>query len=152
LFIDAQAVERLTQPDLLPLAAETESEAALAHRAEAARLRGELDRYQDEAIAAGVAPSPRVEAGLSAKIAEAEAAAQRAEQPSVLAGLPDEDRQVVAERWAALTIAARKAALRVLAPRAELRPGKRGHGSSGTGRHSGGVPVEDRVVLWLDGK
>jgi DNA invertase Pin-like site-specific DNA recombinase len=153
-WVDDQAVERLTQPDLLPLATETESEAALGYRAEAARLRGVLDGYRADAINETITRESfaQIERGYSARIAEAEAAAQRAEQPSALAGLPDEDREVVAGRWEALTVQARKDALRVLAPDAQLRPGKRGHASGGTGRHGGGVPAEERVVLWPEGR
>jgi DNA invertase Pin-like site-specific DNA recombinase len=154
LFIDTQAIERLTKPDLLPLATETETVAALAYRAEAARLRDVLAGYRSDAITERITRESfaEIEAGYSGRIAEAEAAAQRAEQPSALAGLPDQDREIVAGRWAAVTVQARKDALRALAPGAQLRPGKRGHASGGAGRHGGGVPVEERVKLWPEGQ
>lgn len=66
----------------------------------------------------------------------AEAAEKRAadaELPSALSGLPDEDRAVVSQRWEALTIAARKAAVRALAPGLTLMPGR-------------DLPVEQRVI------
>jgi hypothetical protein len=56
-------------------------------------------------------------------------------------GLPDASRAVAARRWASLTVPARKAALRILAPDAIIRPGRRGPDPS---------PVSERVVLWPD--
>ena len=61
--------------------------------------------------------------------------ARHAEVPSALSGLPDADRAIVARRWDALTLPARKAAIRVLMPDLELRPGR-------------GLPVHERIICW----
>jgi site-specific DNA recombinase len=149
-WIDALAVERLSRPDLLPLFAEPDNGTAAAAWAEAARHRQALADAA-ASYAAGRLPLAALEAlttDLEARAVAEEQRARDAETPTALTGLPDRDRAVVAERWATLTTSARKAALRALAPDAELRPGTRGHAAGGSGRHGGGTPVSERVVLW----
>jgi DNA invertase Pin-like site-specific DNA recombinase len=151
-WIDALAVERLSRPDLLVLV-------AVADAGSAARFWTEADQHRAAmaeaaaSYAAGKLPLPvleQVTTDLQARLDVAEAAARAAETPSALAGLPDENRAIVAERWDALTVSARRAALRALAPLAQLRPGTKGHASGGSGRHAAGTPIENRVVLWPD--
>jgi DNA invertase Pin-like site-specific DNA recombinase len=138
-WVDANAIDALSRPDYyLPLFADIDSADAEEARTEAARLQAELDEW---VTTPGISPRAYAlkEAELAPRIKAAERRALQASAPGVLAGLPDEDRTVVAERWAALTTSARKAAIRALAPRAELRRGRRGPVRS---------PVAERVILW----
>jgi site-specific DNA recombinase len=138
-YVDWLAINRLARPSLVGLFRQGDNRAADEARTEAARLQAELDEW----VRAGISARAYAikEADLLPKIAAAEQRAREAETPPALAGLPDTDLDVVAARWEALTVSARKAALRAIAPRAILRHGKRG-----TGR----TPVEERVVLWPD--
>jgi DNA invertase Pin-like site-specific DNA recombinase len=138
-WVDRLAVGRLSRPDLAGLFAGGDTAAASAARAEADRLQAELDEWVSAGISARAYAIKERE--LLPRIEAAQAAARDAESPSALAGLPDGDPQIVAARWEALTVSARKAALRALAPRAILRHGKRGIGRT---------PVAERVVLWPD--
>jgi DNA invertase Pin-like site-specific DNA recombinase len=142
-WIDICAVERLTRPDLAALFAGGDYAAAEAARTEAARYRAKIteatEAYNDDTIT--LEQLKTITAANTIKIEAAEARAVEAETPSALTGLPDADRAIVAARWDSLTVSARKAALRALAPRAILKHGKRG---------AGRMPVEDRVVLWPD--
>ena len=140
-WVDALCVERLTQPDLIGLLDQADPEAASAARAEAARYRAKIteagasyatDRITLEALEAITATCrPLAEA--------AERRARDAETPGPLLGLPDKSRAVAARRWESLTVPARKAALRILAPGAEIRLGRRG---------ANPTPVHERVILW----
>jgi DNA invertase Pin-like site-specific DNA recombinase len=140
-WVDAVCAERLTRPDLIGLLDQADPGAASVAWAEAARHRAKIT----EATASYSAD--RIElATLEAITAKhrplAEAAEKRArdaETPSALVGLPDASRAVAARRWQSLTIPARKAALRILAPDAVIRPGRRG---------ANPAPVDERVILW----
>lgn len=140
-WVDTLCVERLTQPDLIGLFDEADPEAASAARAEAARLRAKIA----EAAASYAADKITLEAleAITATCRPAAEAAERrahdAEMPTPLRGLPDPRRAVAARRWESLTVPARKAALRVLAPDAVIAPGRRG-------AHP--APVDERVILW----
>lgn len=142
-WVDAVCAERLTRPDLIGLLDQADPGAASVARAEAARHRA---RIADAAAsyAADRIDLSALEAITAAVRTLAEAAERRArdaETPSALVGLPDASRAVAARRWASLTVPARKAALRILAPDAIIRPGRRGPDPS---------PVSERVVLWPD--
>jgi DNA invertase Pin-like site-specific DNA recombinase len=144
-WIDACAIDRLSRPDLVSLFAQPgDSAAAAAARSEADQLRADLAQWL--AVLDTPAEYAAKKAQLQPRIAAAERRAADAEVPSVLAGLPDQDREIVAQRWAALETAARREAVKALAPRAILRPGSRG--GRGAGRVS--TPVDQRVDLWPD--
>jgi DNA invertase Pin-like site-specific DNA recombinase len=142
-YIDWLAIRRLTRRDLVVLLRQGDSSAAAEARTEAARHRAKIreatESYNADRITLGSLET--ITADRTAKAEAADRRAAEAETPSALSGLPDEDREVVAQRWAGLTISRRKAALRALAPRAILRHGKRG---------TGATPVDERVVLWPD--
>ena len=125
-WIDALAIERLTQPDLIEIFRQPDDSAAAAFRAEAAGYRQKM-RDAAARFAADKIDGDQLElitATLRPKAEAAEARAREAEMPAALAGLPDEDRALVRTRWESLTIPARKAALRILAPDAVIcRPG-----------------------------
>jgi site-specific DNA recombinase len=143
-FIDALAIERLTRPDLIGLFRQPDDGAAAAHWAEAATYRQKIKKATASYFAGKIeiesleeitaANKPRAEA--------AEARARQAEMPPALAGLPDEDRALVRARWESLTIPARKAALRILAPEAVILPAGRGNAA----------PVSERVILWPEAR
>jgi hypothetical protein len=143
-WVDALAVGRLTQPDLIGLLDQDGSEAARLARAEAARCRAKIaegtasynaDKIEMEQLEAITAKwRPLAEA--------AERRARDAETPSALLGLADASRAVAARRWESLTVPARKAALRILAPNAVIAPGRRG---------ANPAPVHERVIMWPDG-
>ena len=139
-WIDLLCIERLGRPDLIGLVREGDSEAAAVARAEAARHRAKIagatasynaDRITLESLEAITASS-----GAKAKAADRRAV--DAEIPSALAGLPGGDTAIVRARWHALTVPARKAALRLLAPGAVALPTRRGRPA----------PIWERVVLW----
>src|SRR5262249_45425010 len=116
--------------------------AAEAARTEAARYRAKITEatsaYNDDTITID-----QLKAITATNTARAEAAERRAREhmaPSALTGLPSPDPAIVAERWAGLTTAARKAAVAAMAPRAILKHGER------TGR----TPVNERISLWPD--
>jgi site-specific DNA recombinase len=137
-WIDALCIDRLARPDYADLFATGGDQAAAQQaRTEARRLRAQLADWL--AVLDSPAEYAAKKAQLQPAIAAAERRATEAATPSALAGLPDADRDVVAARWEALTVAARKDAVRWLAPRAQLRHGKRG---------AGRTPVNERVILW----
>ncbi|HUY46506.1 MAG TPA: recombinase family protein [Streptosporangiaceae bacterium] len=78
--------------------------------------------------------------GWTRKAQDARKRAEKLATPSPLAGLPDESYDLVAERWEALTIGARKAAVRIILPKLTLMPGRRGED----------VPVQERIIPWPD--
>lgn len=139
-WIDELCVERLSRPDLIGLVRQTGNHKAEQYRAEAERhrqkIRDAVDSYNHDRI--GIGELEDVRAFRKPKIEAAEKQARDAETPSALAGLPDEDRAVVRARWKSLTVSARKAAVRILAPDAVIRP-------AGRGRQ---VPIDERVILW----
>ena len=140
-WVDRLAVERLTQPDLIGLLDQADPEAASVARAEAARHRAKIAEAAGR-YAADKITMEALETITAACLPLAEAADRRArdaETPSALVGLPDKSRAVAARRWESLTVPARKAALRILAPDAEIRPGRRG---------ANPAPVSERVILW----
>src|SRR5258707_865814 len=139
-FLDAVSIERLTRPDLIGLFRQDGGAAATAEREEAARYRRKIAEatgsYNRDKITL-----ESLEEITTANRPKAEAAEKRArdlETPSALLGLPDPDSAVVAARWESLTLAARKAAFRVLAPDAMARPTRRGRPG----------PVDERVIPW----
>jgi hypothetical protein len=71
----------------------------------------------------GIESLEAITATLEPKAEAAEKHAEDAGRPSAIAGLPDRNRAIVAARWEALTISARKAAVRALAPGLILLPG-----------------------------
>lgn len=138
-YVDARCIERLSRPDVISRVRKTHSAAAAEARAEAARYRQKIadatESYNNDRLTL-----ESLEAITKTNKAKAEAAEKRArdaEMPSALAGLPDENHAIVAERWESLTMAARKAAFRVLYPDATAVP-------SGRGRSA---PIDQRVVL-----
>jgi site-specific DNA recombinase len=138
-FIDRLAIGRLSRPDAIDLFALADDAGAAAAMAEAAGYRTKLAEAKKKAIERG-APDEFFDFR-DAWLPKAEAAEKRAAElstPGALAGLADTDRAVVAGRWESLTLPARKAALRALAPAAVLLPAARGYR----------VPVEDRITLW----
>ena len=143
-WVDALAVERLTRPDLVGLLDQADPEAATAARAEAARHRAKIAdaaaSYAADKI--DLAALESITATCRPLAEAAERRARDAETPSALVGLPDKSRAVAARRWESLTVPARKAALRILAPDAVIRPGRRG---------ANPAPVDERVILWPDG-
>jgi DNA invertase Pin-like site-specific DNA recombinase len=154
-WIDTLAVHRLSQPNLADLVNAPESGADIAAAyEEIAGIRAQM-REVARRVAAGrltLDMAEEISAELGRKVTDAQRAIKATETPSALAGLPDTDRAVVRARWDTLPLAARRDALRALAPDAELRPGKRGHSEGGTGRHGGGTPVAERIVLWPGAK
>lgn len=141
-WIDMAAIARLSQPDLIGLFRDTDTAAAAEARAEAAKCRRKIANatasYNADRI--DLTTLEEITAVNRPKAEAAEKRARDAEMPAVLTGLPDEDREVVRARWESLTLSARKAALRVLAPHAVALPA----GVKGSRR----VPVDDRIVLW----
>jgi site-specific DNA recombinase len=140
-FIDGAAIERLSRPDAIDLFRMADDAGAAAKLAEAAEWRTKLAEAKKKCIERG-APDEWFDFR-DAWLPKAEAAERRAAElstPSALAGLADTDAGVVAQRWDALTLPARKAALRALCPDARLMPAARGVR----------VPVGERVVLWPD--
>lgn len=141
-FIDEVAIARLCKPDLIGLFREADTAGAEAARAEAARYRRKIAdataSYNADRI--DLATLEEITAVNRPKAEAAEQRARDAEMPAALAGLPDEDREIVRARWDSLTLSARKAALRVLAPYAVALPA----GARGSRR----IPVHLRIVLW----
>ncbi len=139
-WIDMLAIEALSTPAVIGRFREPDNGAAAAARTEAAGHQRKLDEatasYNADRI--GITELEAVRAFRAPKIRAAEKRARDAETPGALAGLPDEDRELVRARWESLTISARKAALRALAPGAIVKPAGRGKA----------VPVAERVVLW----
>ena len=74
--------------------------------------------------------------GWTRKAQDARKRAEKLATPSPLAGLPDENYDLVAERWEALTIGARKAAVKIIMPDLTLMPGRQGED----------VPVQQRIT------
>lgn len=140
-WIDALAVGYLCDPALVAMLSRTDTSAvAAAARAEAAACRRKIaeaaasfsaDRITIETLEDVTAVNrPKAEA--------ADRRADAAETPPALAGLAGGGRELVAARWEALSTAGRKAALRLIAPDAQLVPA--GRGPDG--------PVAERVILW----
>jgi DNA invertase Pin-like site-specific DNA recombinase len=142
-FIDELAIERLSRPDAIDLFSRSDDEAVLAARTEAAKWRQKIadatvsfneDRIEIEQLEA-------ITKSCKPKAEAADKRAREAALPSPLAGLPG-DREEVAERWAALTLSARKAAVRALMPDMKLMPADR-HQSA---------PVDERIIPWPQGR
>lgn len=135
-FIDGVAVEYLATR-AAELFTRADDDQAARCRAEAAGHRQKIAEavasYNRDAI--GIGELEDIRAYRLPKAEAAEKRARDAETPPALAGLPDDDRAVVAARWDALTLPARKAAIRVLMPGLTLRPGR-------------GLPVHERVICW----
>jgi DNA invertase Pin-like site-specific DNA recombinase len=127
-YLATRAAELFTRGDD-DLAARYRAEAA-GHRQKIAEATGSYNR---DAI--GIGELEDIRAYRLPKAQAAEKRAADAQMPSALAGLPDDDRTVVARRWDALTLPARKAAVRVIMPGLVLRPGR-------------GLPVQERVIPW----
>jgi site-specific DNA recombinase len=127
-WIDELAIKWLSQPVALALleAGDDSGAREALDEAEGYDLRvaeakakaesGDLDPDELMLLAAAVK-------GWARKAAEARERAEKLAMPSPLAGLPDEDEARVRANWEALTIGARKAAIRVIAPNMVLRPG-----------------------------
>jgi hypothetical protein len=148
-LIDALAIEMLSRPFLfVPMSGA--SEEAAAARTEAAGWRDKVESARAQCEAGDLEPedfAPMAKAWRD-KAAAADQRAAELERPSILAGLFDENREIVSAGWDALPASRRRAAIKALAPHAELRRGKRGHAAGGAGRHGGGTPVSERVVMW----
>lgn len=132
LFIDEVAIERLSRGDAVTFFTRDDNEAAAAEEAEAARCRHKIAEatasYNDDRITLKTLETVTAKFLPKAQAAEKRAAALRL--PSALVGLYGTDRDEVAARWQALTISARKAAIRALMPDLELRPPKQRHTAS----------------------
>jgi DNA invertase Pin-like site-specific DNA recombinase len=141
-WVDALAVEALSGPQVIGRFRQADDSAAAAAHTEAARYRQKIKdataSYNDDRI--DLATLEEITAVNKPKIIAAEKRARDAETPSAVVGLPDEDRELVRARWDSLTIPARKAALRALAPGAIVKQAGRGNVA----------PVRERVVLWPD--
>ncbi len=138
-WVDALCIERLSRPDLIGSIRQADNAAAAAFRAEAAGYREKIEKAR-KSYSAGrieIEDLEAIKADLSPKIKKAERRATDAEIPNAIVGLPDEDQAIVAQRWESLTLSARKAALRVLAPDAIAKPAGHGHP----------LPVNERVIL-----
>jgi site-specific DNA recombinase len=139
-YLDAMAIAWLCQPEQAGLVRNADEPGARAARDEAARYRRKIAEATDSYNADKITIES-LEAITAANKSKAEAAERRArdlEIPSALVGLPDPDPLVVTKRWASMTIAARKAAFRDLAPDAVAMPTKRGHPA----------PIDKRIILW----
>lgn len=136
-FLDAVAVEFIATR-AAELVTRTDGTEAARHRTEAAghrqKIREATESYNNDRI--GIAELEDIRRFRLAKAEAAEKHAADAELPSELSGLPDDDRAVVAARWESLTVAARKAAVRVIMPDLTLLPGRRT------------VPADQRVIPW----
>jgi DNA invertase Pin-like site-specific DNA recombinase len=144
-FLDAVAVDRLSRPDAMAAFAAADDAAVLGAEAEAAGYRRRIE-VATKSFTAGRIPIEALEAIAADCDPKAKAAGKRARElrtPSALAGLPDENRAIVAARWNALSLSARKAAMRALCPDLELRRPPRGH-----------MPADEavdlRVIPWPD--
>jgi site-specific DNA recombinase len=123
-FLDEVCIGLLVRdaPGLFEHADEAGSAAA---RAEAARLQARLDEAAGS-YAAGRITLAQLEQITATLRPKADAASKRADdlaKPSALIGLPGGTRAEVERRWNALSLPARKAAVRVLLPNAQLHPG-----------------------------
>jgi DNA invertase Pin-like site-specific DNA recombinase len=145
-FIDSMAIERLSLPDLASMidqadaAAAAEAEAA---DAEARRGRRKIEEATDSynADRIGIESLEKVEKLWRPKIAAAEARAAELRMPSALVGLPDPDPVKVARKWKALSTPARKAAVRALMPKLELR-------NPPQPRIGAAEAVDQRIIPW----
>jgi DNA invertase Pin-like site-specific DNA recombinase len=141
-WVDMLAIEALSSPGVIGRFRQPDDSAAAAAWTEAARYRQKIKdataSYNADRI--DLATLEEITSVNTPKAEAAEKRARDAETPSAIAGLPDEDRELVRARWESLTIPARKAALRALAPGAIVKPAGRGNV----------VPVADRVILWPD--
>ncbi len=120
---------RLSQPDVYASLTAGDDAAAGAARERAAGLRAELAEYDQLALAHKLTPARYavMTAGLEEQITAADREAEAAAVPPVLRSLvASEDMR---SRWDAMTVAARKDALRVLFSRIALRPRGRGRRS-----------------------
>lgn len=145
-FIDGVAVERLSRPDAAEVLGRADDAAVLAARADAGRWRQKMADAA-EAYSGDRITLDQVEAITASCRPKADAADRRAAElsvPSPLAGLPGGGREAVTERWEALSLSARKAAVRALMPGIELRPAQPSRGGHPD------VPVWERVVPWPD--
>jgi site-specific DNA recombinase len=140
-YIDRLAIGYLTDPELVAMLTRKDTSAvAAAARAEAAghrqKIREATDSYNRDKI--GIDELEDIRAYRKPKAEAADKRAADAERPAELAGLAGEERKIVAARWAALSTAGRKAALRIIAPDAQLMPAGRGPTAA----------IEQRIILW----
>lgn len=149
-WIDALAVARLTRPDLINAMSPDTAENARQARTEAAAWRARVASAREDCASGAIDLDDfkAITAPWKASAAACDARAETLETPQALAGLAGEDADMVRAGWDALPASARRAAMRALAPHAVLRAGTRGHGTGAPGRHGGGTPVHDRVILW----
>ena len=135
-YLDAWAIARLSRPDAVALVTDSgQRKAAEDARRRASDLQAELDTWVTAGISARAYALKERE--IMPQITAALADAQRAATVPALAGLADSDPGIVRARWGSLTATARKQAIRALAPRATMGPGKRGTGT----------PVQDRLSM-----
>lgn len=126
-FVTDLTVARLCESDVYDrLSSPGDATVVRSARAEAAKLRADLDGWRRSALAGQTTPASLsvIETGLAEQIRAADARAAALSVPSALRQLavPAEE---VAGRWAGLTVGAKKDALRVLFARIELAPAGR---------------------------
>jgi len=141
-FVRDVVIERLSRPDaytaLRQVGADADQE-VIAARAEAAELRRRLDEWRASAIRGETTPASlaAIEAGLTARIREAESRARRAQLPPALRQVLEPGADVRA-RWDAATVHARRDVIRTLM-NISVRPAGQ----------SAFVPVHERVdITW----
>jgi site-specific DNA recombinase len=137
-WLDHLAIEWLSQPLALALLEAGDDAGARQALDEAEGYDLQVRQAKAEAESGNLDPDELMMkiAAVKGWARKAEEARKRAEQlatPSPLAGLPDEDRAVVEAHWEALSLGARKAAVRVIMPNMVLLPGGQD------------VPVDQRI-------
>jgi hypothetical protein len=140
-WIDSLAIEWLCQPAALALLDSADDTGAREALDEAEGYEQQVSEAKARCETGDVTPDELMLLMASVKgwTSRVQAARKRAEQlatPSPLAGLPDRAGDVVAARWEALTIGARKAAVKIIMPDLTLMPGRRGED----------VPVQQRIT------
>ena len=140
-WIDSLAIGWLSQPAALTLLDSADDTGAREALDEAEGYEQQVSEAKARCETGEVTPEELMLLMASVKgwTSRAQAARKRVEQlatPSPLAGLSDAARDVVGARWEALTIGARKAAVKIIMPDLTLMPGRRGED----------VPVQQRIT------
>jgi DNA invertase Pin-like site-specific DNA recombinase len=156
-FCDTMAVRwlaRLTPEQKKIAFPSTDSGEALAAMAEAELHRAAIRDAARDAATKGIPLDAITEyiTVLDAKAKAAEERARLAQEPGPLATMPGDGEDAIRAWWDDLTLVERKRAFSFIAPEAELHPGRRGHSARGTGRHGGGMPLQERIILWPEGE
>ncbi len=140
-WIDSLAIEWLSQPAALALLDSADDTGAREALGEAESFEQRVAEATAKCESGDVEPEEltllaAAVKGWTRKAQDARKRAEKLATPSPLAGLPDENYDLVAERWEALTIGARKAAVKIIMPDLTLMPGRQGED----------VPVQQRIT------